>query len=355
MLVSQFVKYFPHLAIAILTFAVGCTPQSESPIAESAVAESDESTEAKGPSKSTAWVECPDGVDPELAKIYAQVVEGSDESDAVSMIDVAMFSTQLAFSLPKDAPEDVRYQLFLQAARALRLGRDGVQGLPSNTIGPILFNEAISHAHFDRIDESMNALNEAVESGFTYLDMIKTTVDLKPVIESDGFEEKFAEWESVAAEKIKEHALEELKNGESFPFNFAGTDVDGNEHSLSDFQGKVLIVDIWGTWCPPCKAEIPSFIRLQEENADRGFQMIGLNYSGAGEPEDEELIKRFVSDLGINYPCIPGAPEIKEQVPGFGGYPTTLFIDRTGKVRMKAVGLHPYEHLNAIVQSLLDE
>jgi len=278
--VSQFAKHFQILAFASLTLAIGCTPQPSTADGDSTVPESSESVDTV--EQSSAWVKCPEGVDPELAKIYGQVTAGSNENDAVSMIDVAMFSTQLAFSLPQDAPEDVRYDLLLQASRAFRLGKEGVQGLPPNTVSTILFNEAISHAHYERVDESMKALNEAVESGFTYLDMIKTTVDLKPVIESEGFEEQFAKWEAVAAEKIKENALEELKNGESFPFTFAGTDIDGNEHNMSDFQGKVLIVDIWGTWCPPCKAEIPSFIRLQEENAERGFQMIGLNYSGSG-------------------------------------------------------------------------
>lgn len=351
-------KHLYPFAVATIVCLAGCTGQIPSEDASQVTeseASADSGVEMTQTSSASDWVTCPEGVDPELAKVYGQVIANCSESDAVSMIDVAMFSTQLAFVLPEGTPAKTRYDLFLQAGKALRIGKDGVQGLPANTVGPIFFNEALGHAHYGRIENSQTALNDAVENGFIYLDMIMGSEELKSVIESAAFAENFKRWESIAAEMVREQALEELANGETFDFEFAGTDVNGNPQSLSDLKGKVVIVDVWGTWCPPCRAEIPSFIRLQEENADRGFQMIGLNYSRAGEPEDVDLIKKVIAETGVNYPCIPGDEATRSQIPGFGGYPTTIFIDRSGKVRMKAVGLHPYEHLNAVVQALLDE
>lgn len=151
-------------------------------------------------------------------------------------------------------------------------------------------------------------------------------------------------------------ALADLAAGESYPFSFTATDLDGNQHSLADYEGKVVIVDFWGTWCPPCRAEIPSFVALQEKYGDQGFQMLGLNYErGDSAEENLQQVIDFAAENNINYPCMMGDDETRAQVPDFRGYPTTFFIDRTGKVRMTAVGLHEEAYLEAIIKALLAE
>lgn len=145
-----------------------------------------------------------------------------------------------------------------------------------------------------------------------------------------------------------------LSEGAMFPFDFSVTDVTGQPISLADYAGQVVIVDIWGTWCPPCRAEIPSFIKLQDEYGPQGFQMVGLNYEG-GEDTDAQIVRDFMAETGINYPCALGTEEIRAQVPNFQGFPTTLFLDKSGKVRHKAVGLHEYEYLESVVKALLAE
>ena len=143
--------------------------------------------------------------------------------------------------------------------------------------------------------------------------------------------------------------------GETFPFDFNVTDVTGKQHRLADYQGKVVVVDIWGTWCPPCREEIPSFIRLQEKYGPQGFQMLGLNYEDGDPQTAMKSVTDFIAETGINYPCALGTNDIQAQVPNFEGFPTTIFIDKTGKVRRKAVGLHKYEYLEAVVTGLLAE
>jgi thiol-disulfide isomerase/thioredoxin len=125
---------------------------------------------------------------------------------------------------------------------------------------------------------------------------------------------------------------------------------------LSSLLGKVVIVDIWGTWCPPCRAEIPSFILLQTEFGPQGLQIVGLNYERAETEEEKvEAVRKFIEEFGINYPCAMGTDEIQQQVPNFEGFPTTLFIDRSGRVRAKLVGLHDSMYLRALVEQLLAE
>jgi len=147
-----------------------------------------------------------------------------------------------------------------------------------------------------------------------------------------------------------------LNAAETFPFTFAGTDIHGVEQSLEALKGKVVIVDFWGTWCPPCRAEIPSFVRLQKTYGEQGFQIIGLNYERKGTDEENlQGVLDFAEEFSINYPCLLSDQEATAQVPNFQGFPTTLFIDRTGKVRLTKVGLHEYAYLEGVVTVLLEE
>src|SRR5262249_43153152 len=120
--------------------------------------------------------------------------------------------------------------------------------------------------------------------------------------------------------------------------------------------GKVLIVDFWGTWCPPCKMEIPHFVALDREFRKRGLQVIGLNEEhGDSDEENAEMVRDYCKSEGVTYPCALATERIKDQVPDLGGFPTTLFLDRTGKVRLMVVGYHELSFLRAAVEALLNE
>jgi len=147
-----------------------------------------------------------------------------------------------------------------------------------------------------------------------------------------------------------------LAQNESFPFDFDLKDVDDKPVKLADFKGKVTIVDVWGTWCPPCRMEIPHFIDLAAKYEDKGLKIVGINSERGQTPdENKKLIKDFVAETKINYPCVLNDGKTEEKIPGFQGYPTTLFLDRTGKVRLVLVGLTPKNRLEAIVTTLLAE
>jgi thiol-disulfide isomerase/thioredoxin len=148
----------------------------------------------------------------------------------------------------------------------------------------------------------------------------------------------------------------ELASFESYPFNFSATTISGKRLSKADYLGRVLIVDIWATWCPPCRAEIPSFVELQSNYEDKGLSIVGFNFENAStEEQSVAAIDKFRRTQPINYPLILGDDSITDQVPNFRGFPTTLFIDSKGKVRMTLVGAHPLPILEAYATRLLSE
>ena len=155
--------------------------------------------------------------------------------------------------------------------------------------------------------------------------------------------------------KAVEWARQRL-SGETFSFTFDLPDPDGNRVKLEDYQGKVLIVDFWGTWCPPCREEVPHFIKLHEKYKDQGLEIVGINHEQDGSPEEvRAAIRKGMQDLGVTYRCLVSDEKTESQVPDFESLPTTLFLDRSGKVRAKVVDAQPMGRLEAIVLELLNE
>ncbi|MBI1902711.1 MAG: redoxin domain-containing protein [Planctomycetia bacterium] len=153
-----------------------------------------------------------------------------------------------------------------------------------------------------------------------------------------------------------QEARELLAKGETFPFTFDLKDVDGKPVKLADYEGKVVIVDFWATWCGYCIKEFPHFVELRKKYQERGFEIVGIDCLEDGsEAAVRKLVKEFVAEHGLPYPCVFADQATLDQVPDFRSLPTTLFIDRTGKVRAKIVGYHELENLEAIVLELLGE
>lgn len=143
---------------------------------------------------------------------------------------------------------------------------------------------------------------------------------------------------------------------DSYSFDFSLPSTDGQMVAKEDFAGRVLIVDIWGTWCPPCRLEVPHFVELQEEYEDQGLSVVGINYEGTTDPDEaREAIAEFTADIPVNYPLLIGDEATQAQVPNFNAFPTTLFIDREGEVRLTLIGARSKAELEQVVKILLDE
>ncbi len=114
-------------------------------------------------------------------------------------------------------------------------------------------------------------------------------------------------------------------------------DVDGNPVSSDQFKGKVVVLDFWATWCPPCRTEIPGFIQLQKKYAADGLVVVGVSVDTDGPGP----VKKFMKEFGINYTVVMGDDAIVDAFSPIRGYPTTFIIDRDGLIRKSKLGRKP--------------
>ena len=146
-----------------------------------------------------------------------------------------------------------------------------------------------------------------------------------------------------------------LAGSRPYQFDFELPDLGGKTVSSSDFKGKVAIVNVWGTWCPPCRRMVTRLAQLFEREGKRGLVVVGINYERVPAPEVNATIKAFVSKNKVPYPCLIGDDETLKRMPRLGGFPTTLFLDRAGKVRLTVPGELRMLDLEVISTLLLDE
>jgi cytochrome c biogenesis protein CcmG/thiol:disulfide interchange protein DsbE len=115
---------------------------------------------------------------------------------------------------------------------------------------------------------------------------------------------------------------------------FIATDIGGTPVSLSSLRGKVVLVNFWATWCPPCREEIPDLVALQARYKDE-LQIVGISQD-SGSAAD---VARFAREHGMNYPTVMSTPDIERLFPNVYALPTTFVIDREGRLAQKHVGL----------------
>lgn len=139
--------------------------------------------------------------------------------------------------------------------------------------------------------------------------------------------------------------------GDGMPakLNFTFKDINNRAVALSDFKGKVIILDFWATWCVPCKAEIPGFIGLQQKYASRGLRVIGLSV-------DDSLptAKKYADQMKMNYPVLlaEGKDDILMAYDPIPSIPVSVVIGRDGKICSKHVGIAPMDVFEKEIASL---
>lgn len=130
--------------------------------------------------------------------------------------------------------------------------------------------------------------------------------------------------------------------------DFSLSDTESRTVTLSDYKGKVVILNFFATWCPPCRGEIPDFIDIQSEYASRGVAFIGVSMEKAG------TLKTFVNRMGINYPVL--ADSASQAFTKYGpirGVPTTFVVDKGLKIYKIYIGSRSRETIEQDVKELL--
>jgi len=128
-------------------------------------------------------------------------------------------------------------------------------------------------------------------------------------------------------------------------------DVDSNKVKLSDYSGKVVILDFWATWCPPCRRGIPDLISIQSEYKDN-LVVIGISLDDETTQGD---IPSFMKSFGINYPIVFGTMDVVTAYGNIEAIPTSFIIDQSGNIVKSYMGLVPKEIIEGEIDSLLGE
>jgi len=137
---------------------------------------------------------------------------------------------------------------------------------------------------------------------------------------------------------------------DSQPAQFTLKDIQGRYIRLSDYRGKVVLVNFWATWCPPCRKEIPDLVKLQRDYGSRGLQVIGVTYP----PQTLAEVRRFVSRAKMNYPVALGTKETKSLFTESETLPITIVIGTDGRIRDIIEGILLPEEFEQKIKPLLN-
>lgn len=126
--------------------------------------------------------------------------------------------------------------------------------------------------------------------------------------------------------------------------------MEGNTFTLSDHEGKIVVLNFWATWCAPCRKEIPDFMELHKELNDDGVLFAGVSL----DEEGWEKVRPYANDMGINYPIMVDDGNVSRQYGPIRAIPTTFIINKKGKVEYVAPGMLTKEKLQPVLQKLAD-
>ena len=132
--------------------------------------------------------------------------------------------------------------------------------------------------------------------------------------------------------------------------DFTIKDMNGKDVRLSQYKGKVVLVNFWATWCKPCRVEIPTLNALYRDYKDRGFVVLGVSVDS-----EVPAVKPFARVMQMNYPVLIGAghEDLSEAFGPFLGFPTSVLVKRDGAVCVRKIGMLSREQLERQIGALL--
>ncbi|MFT4603986.1 MAG: peroxiredoxin, partial [Rhodothermales bacterium] len=127
--------------------------------------------------------------------------------------------------------------------------------------------------------------------------------------------------------------------------------LSGEDYSLADQRGKVVIVNFWATWCGPCVRETPGFVDLQDELGGDSFEIVGVSL----DQEGFEVIRPFAELYEVNYPMLLDDGALADEFGGVYAMPSSFIIDKEGRVAHRVVGEFPFEDLRPEIERMISE
>lgn len=292
-----------------------------------------------------------------LISLSVHMVQKGDTDGALGVLEKLQETSDSQYIPPlliqiyhlksRKAADDATALAYIQKSTEILRGLD----LDQPGIADIFFQEAILLGKNQQGEQALAPLREAFEKGYAEISEAE-----EAFADNEAALKLVQEFAAPIRLQLREEARTQIADSETFPFGFESTAVDDETIiSTEELKGKVVIVDLWGTWCPPCREEIPHFVKLQENYGD-DLAIVGVNFeNGETEEEKKALVNEFIAANGVTYPCVLATDSLEQQVPNIEGFPTTIFMDKEGKVRLKIVGLHSYDKLDAIVRELIGD
>ncbi len=146
--------------------------------------------------------------------------------------------------------------------------------------------------------------------------------------------------------KVQKNELEKWGNAPDFVLSL----INGNKLKLSENIGKIIILNFWATWCPPCRLEIPDFVSLYQEYKDKGLVIIGVSVDN-----NVGTVREFIQQNNVDYPVGMADRKVLQDYGGITGIPTTFIIDKKGDIVQKFIGYRPKEVFESEIKRLLPE
>jgi thiol-disulfide isomerase/thioredoxin len=154
----------------------------------------------------------------------------------------------------------------------------------------------------------------------------------------------------VHAAQAESTAIPAGETGSRLP-EFSMRDLKGRVTSSAGLRGKVVLIDFWGTWCQPCKKEMPGYQKLLDRYGPEGFAVVGFKISMM---KDTENPLAFAKRIGVRYPLVIATDALTEKFGGIEGLPTTLIYDRQGILRKKIIGFEYTSAIESVIKPMLE-
>lgn len=231
-------------------------------------------------------------------------------------------------------------------------------GFPKESLS-LLANPLMSSAYAKAIakdaDGTLAAMQPAFDAGFSNFESLlenQFVKDLKSDAVNALVRSKLRAYETDLAN----WARESVGKFASFEFKFDVSDIDAGRISNRDFRGRVLVLDLWATWCQPCREAIPHFVKLDKEFRRDNVDIVGMSMDNPDDPgKSLKVVRQFVDENGVEYAMAMGNRSVMNQLAPQQKLPTVLFIDTLGKVRYIAEGPHNFYQLAAITNELISQ
>jgi thiol-disulfide isomerase/thioredoxin len=219
-----------------------------------------------------------------------------------------------------------------------------------------LFDLSLALALENNVPVAKALMTEGYGLGFCEFEKMEDSPVWLKAKQDQDLRSHFTQLHQHYLESLRTWSAKELEQFDPFRFNFHVDSIRGGTLSSRDYDGKILVVDLWATWCQPCREALPHFDHLNKDYRRYGVRVVGISMDSPDAPDQSrDTVRDFLAQNEIRIPCGLGSNEIKNCLPAEMKLPTTLFIDRSGTVRYVASGYQDYAKIAAITETLVDE